>query len=330
MFVRMYDIIGDIHGHAAPLEALLHKLGYTQGRDGCYRQAGRKAVFVGDLLDRGPQVRETVRIVRRMCQEGAAYCTLGNHEFNFIGYQLQLPGSTAAAPRYAREHSNKNTRQVAATLQDYHHHPDQLAEDLAWLRSLPFWLELPNNGPRIVHACWDENARHFLQLRLGGNRLQEPNSTAADAFWQAAHTFGTPEFLACELLLKGKELNLPDNDSYFDNDGTLMRSFRLRWWENLAGKTYAELAFPAQQNLPNRPVPRPLLQWHLPYPEDAPHVFVGHYWLPPARAFPPRPLTPNVACVDYSIAKKGALAAYRWNGEAHLRPENFVTVGYEG
>jgi hypothetical protein len=60
-----------------------------------------------------------------------------------------------------------------------------------------------------------------------------------------------------------------------------------------------------------------------PYPPDAKPVFIGHYWL---RAAKPAILAPNVACVDYSVAKGGQLCAYRWDGEQTLDNAKFVTV----
>ena len=48
--IHMYDIIGDIHGHAAELKALLEKLGYRE-QDGAYRHPDRRAVFLGDFID---------------------------------------------------------------------------------------------------------------------------------------------------------------------------------------------------------------------------------------------------------------------------------------
>ena len=62
-----YDIIGDIHGHADELEELLQKLGY-QLRDGVYSHPeNRKVIFLGDYIDRGPKIRETLHIVKNMC-----------------------------------------------------------------------------------------------------------------------------------------------------------------------------------------------------------------------------------------------------------------------
>jgi hypothetical protein len=60
-----------------------------------------------------------------------------------------------------------------------------------------------------------------------------------------------------------------------------------------------------------------------PYAPGNPPVFVGHYWL----GGEPKLLAANVACVDYSVARGGALCAYRWNGEQKLDERNLVSVG---
>ena len=80
------DIIGDIHGHATELEALLLELGYNEGAD-CFRHPnGRQVVFLGDYIDRGPEIRRTLEIVRGMIDAGEAYGILGNHELNALRY----------------------------------------------------------------------------------------------------------------------------------------------------------------------------------------------------------------------------------------------------
>ncbi|MGH8961344.1 MAG: polynucleotide kinase-phosphatase [Jatrophihabitantaceae bacterium] len=80
-----FDVIGDIHGCRAELEALLAELGYTLGRDGDGRaigahRDGRRAVFVGDLVDRGPDTPGVLRLVMGMVADGDAFCVPGNHE----------------------------------------------------------------------------------------------------------------------------------------------------------------------------------------------------------------------------------------------------------
>ena len=83
-----FDIIGDVHGCADELQVLLVELGYAISReeqDGepRYRVTppeGRKAVFLGDLVDRGPRVADTLRLAMDMVADGTALAILGNHE----------------------------------------------------------------------------------------------------------------------------------------------------------------------------------------------------------------------------------------------------------
>ncbi|MGW0580619.1 polynucleotide kinase-phosphatase [Streptomyces sp. NPDC002920] len=79
-----FDIIGDIHGCAHELESLLGKLGYTDG----VHPDGRQAVFVGDLVDRGPDSPAVLRRVMSMVGSGNALCVPGNHE-NKYGRHLK-------------------------------------------------------------------------------------------------------------------------------------------------------------------------------------------------------------------------------------------------
>lgn len=85
-----FDVIGDVHGCADELEELLKQLGYErrEERPGLSlssgpvyaHPAGRKALFVGDLVDRGPRVLDVVRLVHNMVAAGAALCVTGNHD----------------------------------------------------------------------------------------------------------------------------------------------------------------------------------------------------------------------------------------------------------
>ncbi|MFF7788200.1 polynucleotide kinase-phosphatase [Streptomyces sp. NPDC007991] len=77
-----FDIIGDIHGCSAELDSLLGKLGYTDG----VHPEGRTAVFVGDLVDRGPDSPGVLRRVMAMVKSGNALCVPGNHENKYGRY----------------------------------------------------------------------------------------------------------------------------------------------------------------------------------------------------------------------------------------------------
>ena len=79
-----FDIIGDVHGCYDELLSLLGKLGYVEAPfiGGVTRRhpEGRRAVFLGDLVDRGPGIVEVLRLVMSMVESGAALCVPGNHE----------------------------------------------------------------------------------------------------------------------------------------------------------------------------------------------------------------------------------------------------------
>jgi protein phosphatase len=80
-----FDVIGDVHGCLAELEQLLDKLGYEIDRDGAGRPVNashpaRRAVFLGDLVDRGPNTPGVLRLVMGMVAAGTALCVAGNHE----------------------------------------------------------------------------------------------------------------------------------------------------------------------------------------------------------------------------------------------------------
>jgi protein phosphatase len=76
-----FDIIGDVHGCNYELNELLTQLGYDFSADsGWSHPKGRRVIFIGDLVDRGPGVVETLNLVRRMVDRGAAFAVAGNHD----------------------------------------------------------------------------------------------------------------------------------------------------------------------------------------------------------------------------------------------------------
>lgn len=65
----MFDLIGDVHGHAEELVRLLDTLGYKRVH-GIYRHDDRRVIFLGDFIDRGPQIAQVLEIVRPMIDQG--------------------------------------------------------------------------------------------------------------------------------------------------------------------------------------------------------------------------------------------------------------------
>ena len=88
-----YDIIGDVHGCAHTLEKLLEQMGYARV-GGVWRHPQRQALFLGDIIDRGPRIREALLIVRDMVEAGTARCIMGNHEFNALGWVTPAPAGS--------------------------------------------------------------------------------------------------------------------------------------------------------------------------------------------------------------------------------------------
>jgi Calcineurin-like phosphoesterase len=304
-----YDIIGDIHGCAHSLQLLLDRLEYSV-RDGAYRHPERRVIFLGDFIDRGPLQRETIEMVRRMVDAGAALSVMGNHEFNALAYYTP----DRESGDYLRPHTEKNMRQHQAFLDAYAHTLDDYAEVIAWFMTLPLWLDL--GGLRIVHACWDARLIAKIAVSQGGSHL-----LGEELLVQASHR-GQWQYEALETLLKGKEIRLPDGVSFRDKDGTSRHNIRVRWWDQ--GATNFKDAFfgpeSARTHIPDDEIAGDHL---VDYSHEAPPVFLGHYWM----EGDPAPLARNIACLDYSVAKPGGrLTAYRWDGEQVLETERFVWV----
>jgi len=309
----MYDIIGDIHGHVDELVALLKLLKYELV-SGVYRHPSRKVIFVGDFIDRGPQIRETLQLVRAMHEAGTALAVMGNHEFNALAYHTLAPDDSS---KYLRDHSPKNTKQHAATVEQVP--DDDLREYLNWFRQLPMWLAL--DGVRVVHACWDADQMDVIQAALA-----EHGGVSSEFLCQATK-HESQLYQAIEDVLKGKEVRLPDRKSYQDKDGNERHAMRIKWFSSPVNETYASYALTTAEGLPTYALPAFLIESVTPYPVDAVPVFFGHYWL---RDECPSCLASNVVCLDYSVAKGGNLCAYRWDDNVPLRDDKFVTVRARG
>ena len=305
----MYDIIGDIHGRADELVELLEKLGYTE-RAGVFQHPERKVIYCGDFVDRGPRIRDTIQIARSMCEAEAARAVMGNHELNALAIHTPHPKQPG---EFLRPRTKKNLHQHQATLTQLD--AQEMTQALEWFRSLPVSIDL--GALRVVHACWDPD-----NLQLIARSLEDHGRMTPEFLYLATQT-GHPLYTAIERVMKGPEMMLPDGCFMVDKEGNKRRSTRIRWFEPHEKHTYASYSIPALQHPELVTVPVPDFVKPAPYAKTNPPVFVGHYWLPDRS---PAPLSTNIACVDYSVAKDGMLTAYRYGGESVLRAANFVTV----
>ena len=91
------DVIGDIHGHSDALVALLRGMGYRE-QNGVWGHPERRALFVGDFIDRGPSQVRVLEIVRGMVEAGTADAVMGNHEYNAVCYATPDPDNPGGVP----------------------------------------------------------------------------------------------------------------------------------------------------------------------------------------------------------------------------------------
>ena len=309
---RSYDLIGDVHGCAHTLEHLLDRLGY-QKHGGVWRHARRMAVFLGDIIDRGPRIREALHIVHDMVEAGQAHCIMGNHEFNALGWSTPaLPGS---GRQYVREHNPRHLRLIRETLAQFEAHPQEWREFLDWFYELPLFIDAGRF--RVVHACWDAGLIEPLRGLFADACIDEH-------FLQASAVPGSFANTVLDRLLRGTDMRLPHGMTLTSDDGFTRAHFRTKFWEE-DPQTYGDIVFQPDA-LPELAAQMPLTEMQktelLKYAADEPLLFVGHYW----RSGKPAPIRPNLACLDYSAVLNGKLVAYRLDQEQRLDPHKFVWV----
>jgi len=309
------DIVGDVHGEISALHALLLKLGYdAQGR----HPQERKLVFIGDLVDRGPDSDGVVSLVQTLVQQGNAYCVLGNHEINLL-----IDDVKDGSGWFFDERHQADLRFYAPFTRT----PPERRQALRdFLGGLP--IALVRDDIRIVHAAWTRSAidaisdlpigsvtRHYQQWEAKAQLAAESSGLYQRYRQEKQHWYrqledekNPPPFLTAiaeyeamqqmvnplKILTSGVEQR---TDEPFFAGNRWRYSDRIGWWED--------------------------------YDEAIP-VVIGHYWrlLEPGHAQKiPRysrlfsHIAPtawhgrhrNVFCVDYSV---GA----RWRDRRAQRP----------
>ncbi len=147
-----FDVIGDIHGCLEELETLLDALGYARDDDAGRRHPdGRRVIFLGDLVDRGPDIVGVLGLVGRMVAAGQATCLRGNHEVKLLRWlegKPISPGHGAQASVEQLEAAPAEARAAARRL----------------IEAMPYHLRLDGGRLVVAHAGLDE----ALQGREGG------------------------------------------------------------------------------------------------------------------------------------------------------------------
>lgn len=296
------DVIGDVHGEIGALCSLLSRLGYDGNGN---HPDNRKLVFVGDLVDRGPDSIAVFELVKHLYDQDNAQIVLGNHELNLLIPDPVKP----SRPKY--KHGNhwfhgktENMLKKTTTIQF-----QRLATKADQLRIQQFLKELPlgleNQDIRVVHACWDPNSVEIL--RNDKRSLLEIYNHYQDILEKGDYHSKQERALKeqndnpVKVLSSGKEKGLGEGEKPFEAGGRIRTIKRAQWWTEY---------------------------------DEEPFVVFGHYWrkLPPEvdhqeRKLEVKDLDPddksgipplfdkdqpysllgpkqNCMCIDYSVGKR--------------------------
>lgn len=310
-----YDLIGDIHGCGLTLIDLLEQMGYSK-KNGVYQHPKRKVVFLGDIVDRGPNIRLACHIVRDMVDAGHADIVMGNHEYNIVTYLSEAPAGMRQP--FLRPHTPRNNFIVEQTLEQFANFQQELNEMLDWFLTIPLFREYEHF--RVVHASWDQGMINEYLHRYGSNLISKG---------MLAESVQTDSFLYrfLDRILRGTSLRLPDGRSMTSKDGMVRQFFRTKFWAD-DPQHYNDVVFqpdPLPEDIQHGLLSEEEKEQLLFYgPEEKP-LFIGHYWMSGL----PAPIVPNIACLDYSAVKYGRLVAYRMDTETQLQKGKFAWVRVE-
>jgi polynucleotide kinase-phosphatase len=170
-----FDVIGDVHGCLGELRTLLEELGWALDLDdagravGASHPQGRLAVFVGDLVDRGPDSPGVVRLVMGMVDQGSALCVSGNHEAKLV---RALRGTTVTV-----------SHGLAQSLEQFGREPDQFRADaLAFMDGLIAHYVLDDGRLVVAHAGLKEEYHGRTSARVRAFALYGDTSGETDEY----------------------------------------------------------------------------------------------------------------------------------------------------
>ena len=320
------DLIGDVHGELDALERVLARLGANP--ESC--SVERPIIFLGDLIDRGPDSVAVCELVRGLCDAGVAHCIVGNHELNVLRRD-EKEGNGWLLGHVDGFHFEGELRPFESRDAT----PTERDQILAWMETLP--IAMQRDDLRVVHACWlgsliamlpqagtlaelCQASDRAIRARLFGEGIAEEAEQERRAFAKLLDPKVRPDrelpnYTRCIVaeqrenpvrgLTSGVEEPLPV-DGFAFLGGKWRTTGRSQWWNG--------------------------------YDESA-AVVIGHYWRRRGAPDPGKfdywkPFGPfgwagprkNVFCLDYSVGRRylerargvggggfeGGLGAMRW------------------
>lgn len=304
LFPGPLDILGDIHGEIEALRSLAFTLGYDAR--GLHPQ-GRRLVFIGDLIDRGPDSPAVVEWVQSLVEAGSAQCILGNHELNVLRTDAKAGNGWIINPEHPEQQPGgefEHSRTATGVMRERY---------LAFFRKLP--LALVREDVRVVHAAWHSEAVRQLTGETGSvvevyerhavparQRLKDDGVVArADAEVQQWRHALSDRHAQVPLLpaLGVRDVRFQMSNPVriltsgverlaqrpFFSAGKWRMCDRVRWWDEYTEDPAVVIGHYWRRLLPTTPTTR----------GTALDMFEGvgpHEWMGPRR---------NVFCVDYSV-----------------------------
>jgi len=238
--MQKYNIIGDIHGHALELKKLLKSLGYLENENGFHHPMNHQTLFVGDLINRGPDTPLVLEIVEKMVLNKQAKAVLGNHEFRMIQQYLLDPDAIDS----------------------------RIIRFVPWIQSLPLFLDLPEL--RVVHAAW-----HIPSIEILKSKTADDKS-----FIKSTLEKNSTLHKAVGAVLQGIKIPVPPELRYFDRFGIRRKKARVRWWEKNKLKFCGKDFLPCNKELEKKSFDAHAELSTVDYPRSQKPVFFGHYCLP--------------------------------------------------
>ncbi len=164
-----FDVIGDVHGCLGELQTIFDALGYLVADDGTWRSpAGRVPVFVGDLVDRGPDSVGVLRLVMRLVHHGAALAVPGNHDLQLL--------------QWLEDPSTPLVHGLETTVAEFEDQPRPWREDVRrFLDGLPSHVVLDAGDLVVAHTGLAEvwhgrESREVRRLAAYGVASGEPDA----------------------------------------------------------------------------------------------------------------------------------------------------------